>query len=397
MKYDNEDSTLLPVRILVRFFHESPRAPPNPAASGFSAETHFSKMADLKKQTEKHLDWWRRENVEPLVINWYPQDLPFDGLDVNVPVDAIHERALRNAEFLHEDPALQDGLICSWVNFATALYPAAAGADYHFDPHTSWTIPKYQRAADVRIPSFDPGRGLYAEYRKRVESMLEGWSWDTYLPTTSGYDGPGDILAGFLGPEVLAMEIIESPEDVRAVARDAAEFMCEVIAFEKELFQSAGMHSGMATLFNTFHPGWAGVFVEDFSALIGPNHYRDIFLEFDRLVVNQMDAVLFHTHSAGYRNIPVMLELPEHVAFEFGNDPNGPDTAKRIDVVSQILQNKRPVVFGSWSIPLPVEEMEPICTALPASGLNLRFQCGSREEAIQLYDAIKSGEKLGHQ
>jgi hypothetical protein len=351
-------------------------------------------VADLRRQAALHGAWWRRANAVPLVKNWYPEPGPCGGLDIDVPVREIAARKLRNAEAQRASIALQDSLITAGVNFATALYPAAAGADYRFDAHTSWTVPKASRARDVRIGPFDPHQPLYAQYIARLEAVLAHWSWDTYLPVPGGRDGPSDILAGFLGPEALAVELYEAPDDVKAAAEAATDFMCEAIAYEKRLFRSAGVGGeGMATAFNTYQPGWATVFVEDFTALIGPDHYREFFLEHDRRLVAQFDSVLFHTHSAGYRNLPEMLKLPRHVAFEFGNDPKGPGPAQRIEAVRAILADGRPAVCGSWNILLPAEEIGRIVHGLPAQGLDLRFQCGSAAEARDLYERIKAEKR----
>ena len=347
-------------------------------------------MADLRAQAALHEAWWRRENTVPLVKNWYPEKLPFGGLDIDVPVSEIAERVLRNAEVQHESPALQDGLITAGINFATALFPAAAGAQYTFDRHTSWTIPTAQRARDITIAKFDPNQPLFSKYIERLEAVLAHWSWDTYLPVLPGHDGPSDILAGFLGPELLAIELYQSPDDVKAAAEAATDFMCATIEYERKLFESAGVTGSMATLFNTYQPGWATVFVEDFTALIGPEHYREFFLECDRRIVTQFDSVLFHTHSAGYKNIAEMLKLPESVAIEFGNDPKGPGTTERIPVVQSILADNRPAICGSWNIPLPEEQMEMIVANLPPQGLDLRFQCTSAAEAMERYTWVKA-------
>jgi hypothetical protein len=347
-------------------------------------------MADLRNQAKLHLAWWRRENARPVVQNWFPLPLPAGGLDIDVPPSEIADRKLRNAEAQHASPALQDSLVTAGVNFATALYPAAAGCRFRFDRHTSWTLPCARRARDVRIPPFDPAQPLYAAYIERLQAVLARWAWDTYLPVAAGHAGPGDMLAAFLGPETLAVELYEAPDDVHAAARAATDFICEAVEFEKRLFRSAGVSGGTATSFNTFQPGYAGLFVEDFTALVGPDHYREFFLEHDRRIVRHFDSVLFHTHSAGFRNIAPMLQLPPSVAFEFGNDPKGPDLPQRIRTVQSLLADGRPTVFGSWNIPLPRSDVDLAADALPAPGLNLRFQCASAPEALELYHHIKN-------
>ncbi len=351
-------------------------------------------MVDLRKQTALHEAWWNMENTVPLVENYCPIPVPCGGLDIDVPVEEIAERKLRNAEAMHDSPGLQDTVVKAGVNFATALYPAVAGAGFKSDGHTSWTVHTAKTAKEITINKFDPGHSLYAEYLERLEEVLKHWSWETYLPVAAGYDGPFDILSGFLGPEVLSMELFLDPEGVKKAALDAAEFMTDIISFEKKLFQSAGLTDHMLTLFGTWQPGWAGLYVEDFSALIGPHHYREFILEVDTQVTECFDSVMFHTHSAGYKNIEPMLELPAHVALEIGNDPKGPDLDTRIEVGKSVLADNRPLVLGSWNIPLPAEDLNRTVENLPPEGLNLRFQCDSVEQASVIYDCIKNGEEI---
>lgn len=352
-------------------------------------------MSDMRKVRELHEAWWRRENTVPLVENYYPLALPCGGLDIDVPVTEIAARKLRNAEVAHNSPAGQDSLVVAVVDFGTALYPAVAGAGIKSDGVTSWSIHTAEFAADVRIDRFDPLHPLYVEYQRRLEEVLAHWSWDAYLPAVCEYAGPFDILAGILGAENLALELYEAPEDVLAAAVAAEEFMCGVIEHEKALFASAGLTGGMATRFGTWQPGWSALYIEDFSALIGPDLYREFILQFDARMIRHFDSVLFHTHSAGFRNIPAMLELPDNAAFEFGNDPNGPDTNRRIATGRAILEAGRPLIFGSWNVPLAAAEIEAIVRQLPPQGLNLRFQCASAQEALELYHLIKSMGRAG--
>ena len=351
-------------------------------------------MVDLRAQAEKYVSWWNRENGRPLVNSYFPKDLPYGGLDVEIPVEDLEGRALANAEALHHSPVPQDSLIIARVNFGTVLYPAVAGAEAKFEKHTSWAVHTANSIDDVKLLPFDPGHPVYREYRTRLEVLLDQWNWETYLPVPSDYAGPFDILSAFLGPENLMIEMMSNPDAVRKAVDAATQFTIDVIRFEKELFRSAGFREWSPTLFGSWQPGWAGLFVEDFSALVGPHHYRDFMLEPHRRILEEFDTALFHTHSAGYKNNLEMLALPEGVAFEFGNDPGGPDTELRLETARAIMSDGRPLMLGSWSIPLPDEEMNRIVDSLPAQGLDLHFQCTSAEHADVLYRRIKEGQRI---
>ena len=93
-------------------------------------------MPNLRAQAALHDVWWRRSNTVPLVKNWCPIPTPCGGLDIEVPVNEIAGRKLRNAEAHLASPALQDSLVTAGVNFSTALYPAVAGTGFTYDRHT---------------------------------------------------------------------------------------------------------------------------------------------------------------------------------------------------------------------------------------------------------------------
>jgi hypothetical protein len=348
-------------------------------------------MVDLREQTQKYEVWWRKENDRPLVNSYYPQKLPFGGLDVNVPLDRLLERKLANAEVLHRSPCPQDTLIVQRVNYGTALYPSVAGAEARFEDGTSWGVHTCERAEEIEITPFDPAHPVYRTYLQKLELLLENWSWDTYLPVPSDYAGTFDILSAFMGPENLMVEMMSESDDVARAADAAADFMIDVIRFEKGLFRSAGFREWSPTLFASWQPGWSGLFSEDFSALVGPDHYREHILPYDRRVLAEFDSALFHTHSAGYKNNLEMLALPKTVAFEFGNDPGGPDTDTRIETVQAMLDDGRSVMMGSWSIPLSDDDINRIANALPSQGMDYHFQCNSAEEAAELYGRLKAG------
>jgi hypothetical protein len=100
------------------------------------------------------------------------------------------------------------------------------------------------RCADVRIPDFDPGHQLWVAYHERRERMLDAWSWDTFLPAHCNNTGPLDIVAGLLGADRLAAEIIDDPQGVADLAMQAAGFFIQVMTEELRCLQERGPQGG---------------------------------------------------------------------------------------------------------------------------------------------------------
>ncbi len=335
-----------------------------------------------------HLVWWRRENPAPLVAPYIPVAAPYGGLDIEVPPAQIAARKLANAEVEAGLPG--DTLIVAGVEFGPAFLPALAGAGFAHDGHTSWSSPAFHSAAEASVPHFDPQHPLFVAYRRRLEPLLEHWSWDNYLPGLADYLGPMDIIAGLLGPETLAIEMLDNPEAVRRLAQDAAAFMAEVLDYERDLQRQAGVPGGVTDNFGVWLPGMGVRTSEDFAVLVGPAQFDDFFVEADSRAYANSDHVFMHVHSAACRNMPGFLKTRAIGAIELGNDPNGPDLTTRLETARLIQASGRSLQFGSWEIPLPAAEIERAMTALDPRGLLVRFQLRPGEDPAEHIAWIRS-------
>ena len=337
---------------------------------------------DLRWNMALQQQWWTRTNAAPLLGPYVPLELPCGGLDFDVPPARMAERALRNAEVLHAAPG--DMLIVARVNFSVALLPALAGAGVQYDAHTSWSLPVASGVDDLRVQPFNPDHPLFQRYLERLQPLLEHWSWDTYLPGLCDYLGPLDILAGMLGPENLAIEMMAHPAEVQRHAMDAACLVRDMLAYELRLHRAAGMTAGVTDGFCVWLPGTGIRMSEDFSALVGEQHFRDFFIAPDSLVYESVQSAFLHVHSAAHQCLPAILDCRNLGAIEFGNDPNGPDLDTRIACGRLVQQRGLALQFGSWNIPLSVEEIERMVTGLDPRGLLIRLQTRSLQEAEEL-------------
>lgn len=338
---------------------------------------------DNRDRIALHRAWWSRTNTRPLIGIFAPVPVPFGGLDIDVPPHAIAERKRRNAEALSVVPG--DKLCVATVNFSTAFVPALAGAGFAYDAHTSWSLPVASRAADLRVRPFDPAAPLFAQYLRRLEPLLEHWSWETYLPGHADYLGPLDILAGMLGPEALALEMMDHPADVRAKALDAVAFLRGMLEHETGLFRQAGLDDGITDCFATWLPGRGVRFSEDVTALVGESLYRECFFEADAAWLAGLDSTFLHLHSAALAVLPGVLDVPNLGAVELSNDPNGPAMDVLTAAVRRVQRAGMPVQVSNWEHPLSETELATLFGGLDPAGLCVTLQAQSLDEARALY------------
>lgn len=341
-----------------------------------------------QERIELHQQWWRRENSQRLAVVFTPADYPYGGLDVDVAPEEILRRKLANAAVDTTLP--NDVLVTGYVDFSTALIPAMLGAGFEYNRDTSWAIPAVHSIREVKIGNFDPQQPLFQAYIRRVEQMLSGWTWDTYLPATNAYLGPLDVLAGLLGAEQLSIDLFENPDYVKGKAVEAAYFLIDMAAYELALFRRAGIEGWTPCGFKYWLPGSGYLYSEDYCALVSARHYRAFFLEADTIFNRAFDSAYLHVHSAGIQCLPIILENPYLKGIELANDINNTDLQLLIKAARLVQEHGLPLQISSWEHPLAKHEMEWILKELDPKGLIAAFQARNKEEAWDIYRMIKT-------
>lgn len=339
-----------------------------------------------QKTVDLHLSWWKRENRRPLIGHFAPLHLPHSGLDIDVPVEAIPARKIANAKaqaFL-----AQDLLVTQRVDFGPALLPALAGAGFEHDGSTSWNHAVVSSCRDATVAPFNPDHPLYRAYAERRDAMLKGWD-GSFIPGHTNNVGPFDILAGIVGPETLAMDMLDDPQRVIALGEQAADFFSAFMHEEIKACRKVGLMDGMSDLYSIWFPNNGIRMVEDYSALVGPDLVESVLQPVVRRAVASFDSALFHTHSAAYRGLLPLTDTGILTAVEFGTDPGGPDLDTRLKTAQQLQAAGHPVQYGSWKYPLTPAERARVFAELNPKGLMVRFQAESPDEALRWYNETR--------
>lgn len=341
----------------------------------------------IRETIELQMQWWRLENTSPLVGIFAPVKFPYGGMDVSVKPSEIVERKVANLRACQVVPA--DDIALAYADFGPAFVPGLAGAGFEYDGRTTWSVPCATTIMDIKIRQFDPQFPLWRQFIERFEPLLANWSWDTYLPAATVMTGPLDILSGMLGPETLAMEIYEHPEEVLARALDAAKLFNEVFDVQARMIHAAGLTEGMADWMRTWMPGRACCYSEDFAALCGESHFREFFVPADALIMPKLDHAYLHLHSGALSCLPAVLEIPGLKAIELSNDPSGPSMDLLIAAGRKIQAAGVRLQMSNWEHPLSQEDMDKLLTSLDPRGLKVTLQASNLEEANHLYQYAK--------
>jgi len=340
-----------------------------------------------KETIELHKNWLARTNKAPLVEIYAPVEYPFGGFDVEVAPAEIAERKLRNAEAGRAIPT--DKLPAAFVDFGPPFLPALGGAGFEHDGVNCWSVPCAETAKDLRVKPFDPAHPLWVRYVALFEKLLDNWSWDSYLPGIFPMLGPMDVLSCMLGQEALSMELCLHGEDVRRVAADAARLFMDVFKEQIRMLRQAGFAEGSVDWMRIWMPGDSACYSEDYSALVGPQHFRDFFYEPNSTIMTSLDTAFLHVHSAAHKCLPEIIALRGINAIELSNDPNGPGMDELIELGKSVQDAQLALQMSNWEHPLEVSEIDKLLTSLEPEGLVVSLQASSLEEARDLYALAK--------
>jgi hypothetical protein len=287
-----------------------------------------------------------------------------------------------------------DSVPIAFPDFGPAFLPALAGAGFEYDGRTTWSVPVTTSIRELRVKAFDPKHPLWRKFLERFRPLLRQWSWQTYLPSASVMVGPMDILAGLLGPETLAMEMIEQPEEVERCATEASELFLQVLAVQVAMLRDSGLSTGMADWMLTWLPGTGVCYSEDFAALCGPGHFSQFFIKANSRIMSRLDSAYLHLHSAALQNLPAVLQLRGLRALELSNDPSGPDLDSLIPAAQAVQAAGLPLQFSNWQRPLRAGQIRRLLQELDPAGLKITLQAASVEEAHELYAFCKSAPQV---
>lgn len=253
------------------------------------------------------------------------------------------------------------------------------GSDYNIDMATCWAEgePVLAQDPDFRRLRIDTA---HSEYRFAIESLRRGaeWSRGKCLLSIGAFGASGDTLGALRGTEQLLYDCMDRPEWVRAADAYLMDLWCahydELYAYVRDVDE------GSTCWFGLWAPGKFYAAQNDFSYMISPNAFRDLFLPVIERQTRYLDYTVYHVDGIGaFAHVDALCELPRLRAIQILPGAGKPSPLRYLDVLRKVQAHGR-----NLHITIPCGEVREALENLSARGLFIQTWCDTEDEAREL-------------
>lgn len=202
------------------------------------------------------------------------------------------------------------------------------------------------------------------------------------LPGILAFGGCGDTLAGLRGTRQLLYDLKDCPDYVRAFDQYLMRQWIEVYRVFYSIIH-AGCE-GSTCWFNLWSPGRFYPAQNDFSYMISPRMFRDIFLPSLEMQTEFLDHTLYHVDGIGaFAHVDALCDLPRLQALQILPGAGKPSPLYYLDVLRKVQARGR-----NLHITLPAGEVPLALELLSSRGLYIETWCASEDEARALLKTV---------
>lgn len=275
-----------------------------------------------------------------------------------------------------------EAIPATYVNWGASAAAAFFGSRPHFNKTSVW----YEQVIedwDTWKWSFEEAANEWWNNIWQIIGYLNERANGEYLVGMPEFGNAADNLSLMRGMDNLAIDCIEEPEAIG----EAIDFMeAHWCALHEKIYQLT-LHTndggGVLPWMSLWAPGRIDQLACDFSTVISPDKFRELFVPDIRKLGSWTDYGMYHLDgkAAMRHHLDTLLEIDEIKAIEFtpgvGSDPTL--TEEYIPCYRKILASGKKL----YLLAAP-HEVKPLCELLNSRGLYLCTSAGSREEADAL-------------
>ena len=333
----------------------------------------MSPVYELKPDFEQVLDrfeaWWQGEIVDrPLVSFSYPKD-PASRVPVPVSTHANLRDRWRDRDFavacasarMHNTNFAGDALPVAYPNLGPEVFSAFYGCPLVFTETTSWSEPILGDWDKASALFLDPDNQYHRKILQITDGLLE-IGRGRFLVGYTDLHGGGDAVAALREPQRLCIDVLERPDEVRALTeRLTADFRRTYDAYHNKL-QTAGQHS--VTWLPATCRGRMHVPSNDFSCMISQELFEALFVPGIICECRHMDRCIYHLDGPeALRFLDMILAIPEIDAIQWVPGASQDHWSDWIDVYRRIQAAGK-----SFIIYPPATELVQVFSALRPEG-----------------------------
>ena len=198
------------------------------------------------------------------------------------------------------------------------------------------------------------------------------------IPSIGAFGGSGDTLAALRGTERLLYDVADRPDEVRAADQHLMDLWCRVYDRFHAIIRDAA--EGSTCWFGLWSPGKFYAGQNDFSYMISPRTFRDVFLPTIEKQTSFLDHTVYHVDGIGaFAHVDALCDLPRLQALQILPGAGKPSPLHYMPVLKQVQARGK-----NLHITIPCEEVEDALAGLSARGLFISTSCETEAEAREL-------------
>ena len=346
---------------------------------------------DWEEAKQHYLAWWAgealdrcmlfvtapREDIEPSE----PPKAPEDPVRRWTDMDYI---ARRN-QYRHSHTFYGGEAFPIWIVGypGHTSIPTFLGCPITLDHETGWHTPILNGDDwDVRGLKIDK-EGYWWKFTLASLQKAVDESCGRSIPSVGAFGGCGDTLAALRGNDKLLYDVSDRPELVRDAELYLMDMWIEVYRTFHDIIREAA--EGSTCWFPLWSPGRFYAAQCDFSYMISPGMFRDIFMPAVEKQVEFLDYSVYHVDGVeAFRHIPAICELPKLQAVQVLPGAGKPSPLHYMEHLKTVQAAGK-----NLHIDLPADEVKQALASLSARGLCIGTQCKTEAEAKRLLDDAK--------
>lgn len=353
-------------------------------------------MSELDEKLERYREFWDLK----------PAKRPFVGFDVGgwfpfqryADLRNIEEKGYIDPERLDAERCLPDYQAfmarCEEVpdDFIKGVCPISAipwmegilGCRLQRSGQTVWAEERKASWEELANAGLSPEAPWFKKYIEFVRVLTAGAAgrYPVGMPILRGIS---DVMGALRGHTESIMDLLESPEEAKALAERAADAL---IALTKAHHAATVPFRGgyFIEQYSMWAPGPIVRLQEDESAVYSPTLYRDIVMEFDRKIARAFPYSLIHLHSSSLFLLDDFLSIKEIGVFQINRDVGELGMPELIPYLKRIQAAGRRIFLRG---PLDAEDFKLVAKELSPTGLMVQSVVGTTDEARELSAAAK--------
>jgi hypothetical protein len=276
-------------------------------------------------------------------------------------MDTEYQTARALAGALNHD-YLGDALPHAYPNLGPEVFSAFFGCELEFGEDTSWSQPILHDWADVAEVRFSRDNGYWKKLVEMTDALLAAGRGVFYTGMTDFHPG-ADAIAAFRDPLRLNYDMVEAREQVETLLPYVTDVYLKVYDFFYDKLTAAGQPIST----------WAGIVSRkkwlvpsnDFSCMISPRMFREIFLESIAAECRHYEASLYHLDGPqALKHLDALLSIPELSAIQWVYGAGNGRTSDWMPVHKRIQEAGKGLQLGFGA-----DELDTIIEALRPEGL----------------------------